>query len=82
MVPVASWKDTAAADSVDSGERNRGRAVLLFLNLFHVFWCENKRGKFKGNANSIQRCLSPNSCPLILLDSLNFIPNSGGVAAV
>lgn len=33
---------------------------FFFCCPFHVFWCENKRGKFKARANLIQRCLSLN----------------------
>lgn len=39
-----------------------GAGCPAFHNLFHVFWCENKRGKFKGSTNSIQRYQSPNFC--------------------
>lgn len=82
MVPVASWKDTAAADSEDSGERNRGRAVLLSATSFMSFDVKTREESSKGALTQIQRCLSPNFCPLILLRSVNFIPNSEGVAAV
>lgn len=39
-----------------------GAGCPAFCYPFHVFWCENKRGKFKERTNLIQRCLSPNFC--------------------
>lgn len=33
---------------------------FFFCRPFHVFWCENKRGRFKAGANLIQRCPSLN----------------------
>lgn len=43
------------------GRRIVGSSVLLsFCCPFHVFWCENKREKFKEEANLIQRCMSLN----------------------
>ncbi len=39
-----------------------GDGCPAFCFPFHVFWCENKREKFKERSNLIQRCLSPNFC--------------------
>lgn len=48
MVPVASWKDTAAADSLDSRERNWGRAVLLSTTSFMSFDVKTREESSKG----------------------------------
>lgn len=86
MVPVASWKDTADADSGDSGERNWGRAVLLSTTSFMSFDVKTREESSKRALTRSKGTSLPTSAAragrLILVDSYNFIPNSGGVAAV
>lgn len=86
MVPVASWKDTAAADSVDSRERNWGRAVLLSTTSFMSFDVKTREESSKGALTRSKGTRLPTSAAragqLILFDSFNFIQHSGGVAAV
>lgn len=61
MVPVASWKDTAAADSEDSGERNRGRAVLLSATSFMSFDVKTREESSKGALTQSKGACLPTS---------------------